>query len=146
MAIDIKMSKINNLWDMTFTNGDLTSTTGLDTAVLMSIYTDARASYSEVPEIQRRRGWWGNIVSNYPNYEIGSKIWLLQQSRLDQNTLNLAKTYSYNCLSWMIDDGYITNINVSTEKTNSEEMLANITLSISQNIILNNSYQLWQGV
>ena len=146
MAIDIKMSRANNLWDMTFTNGDLTSTANLDTAVLMSLYTDYRASNSEVPQIQRRRGWWGNVVSNYPDYQIGSKIWLLYQARLNQDTLNLVKTYIYNCLSWMIDDGYITGINILVEATSNEGILVFITLSISQNIVYSNEFQLWLGV
>lgn len=146
MAVDIKINKTNTIWDISFTNGDLTSTNSLDTAVLMSLYTDARASNSEVPEIQRRRGWWGNIVSNYPDYQIGSKLWLLYQARLNQNTLNLVKTYIYNCLSWMIDDGYITNIGIDTEATSNEGILVGIVLSISQNIVYNNSFQLWVGV
>jgi phage gp46-like protein len=144
--IDIRMDKTNTVWDVTFTNGDLTSTNNLDTAVLMSLYTDVRASNSEVPEIQRRRGWWGNIVSNYPDYQIGSKLWLLYQARLNQDTLNLVKTYIYNCLSWMIDDGFITGINVATEATSNEGILILITLSISQNIVYNNEFQLWLGV
>jgi len=146
MALDIKINKTTTVWDLSFTNGDLTSTTSLDTAVLMSLYTDYRASNSEVPEIQRRRGWWGNLVSGYPDYQIGSKLWLLYQSRLTQDTINLIKTYVYNCLSWMIDYGYITNININVTPTTNESILLFITLSISQNIVYNNSFELWLGV
>lgn len=140
MSKDIAWNNDKGYWDISFTNGDYTTTDKLDTAVLMSLYMDKRATRSEVPNPQLRRGWWGNKVGDYPNYDIGSKFWLLQQARLTQETINLLKTYSYDCLKWLIDDGYVDIIDTNVEIIDGAAYIR-ITFYVSQNIIFQNIYK-----
>lgn len=96
-------------------NGDLAQTADIDTAIYMSLLTDKRAASSEVLLPQNRRGWWGNIFNTDPDYEIGSKMWLLEQSRGTQDTLNKAQQYVVDCLQWLITDKYVKGIAVNAE-------------------------------
>lgn len=96
-------------------NGDLAQTADIDTAIYMSLLTDKRAASSEVLLPQNRRGWWGNIFNTDPDYEIGSKMWLLEQSRGTQDTLNKAQQYVVDCLQWLITDKYVKGIEVNAE-------------------------------
>ena len=141
---DILLKKINGYWDIDFTNGDLTMTRGLETAILMSLFVDARASSSEMPDAMRRRGWFGNKLNGYDNDEMGSKLWLLSQSRRTQNTLNLAKTYCVNCLAWLLTDKIADKIDVDVSFI-PDGVEVDITVYRSQNKIFNASYNLWEN-
>jgi phage gp46-like protein len=97
-------------------DGDIAKTGTLYTAILMSICTDKRADASEVSPPQYRRGWWGNLLNDVQGYEIGSKLWLLDQSRKTQDTLNRAQSYITDSLQWLIDDGYVSGVTVTVTK------------------------------
>jgi phage gp46-like protein len=145
MTIDIHFNKDKGYFDFNFgSNGDFETTQGLDTSLLMSIYVDKRASSSEAPMPEMRRGWWGNLVGNYVNYEIGSKLWLLIQSRKNSSTLNLAKTYAFDCLKWMIEDQIVTRIEV-TDSFSGSSLLLNVVLYRGQSIVFSNAYVLWNN-
>ena len=50
MKLDIALSLVNNdYYDISFTEGDYTTTEGLDTALLMSVFSEKRADFSEIP-------------------------------------------------------------------------------------------------
>ena len=143
MAIDIHFNKTKGYFDFDFaSNGDFETTAGLDTALLMSIYVDKRAEASEIPAPQMRRGWWGNLVGSYINYQIGSKLWLLMQARRNNVTLNLAKTYAFDCLQWLTEDQLATRINVTDNFLNNALELK-ITIYKGQSIVFSNAYILW---
>jgi phage gp46-like protein len=144
MAIDLIMNKSKGYFDFEIANGDFKATYGLDSALLMSIYLDKRADKSEISRPELRRGWWGNLVNNFVNYEIGSKLWLLSQARKDNNTLNLVKTYAYDCLKWMIEDQIASKIDVSSSYQN-ESLILTIVIYRNQNIIISNVYVLWDN-
>jgi phage gp46-like protein len=144
MAVDIHFNNSADYYDFSFSNGDFVLTEGLDTALLMSVYVDKRAEASEMPAPATRRGWWGNLVGDYINYQIGSKLWLLSQARKNNNTLNNAKTYAYDCLQWLIDDQYANRIEVTTSYLNNT-LILNVKIYKGLNIIYSNSYILWNN-
>jgi len=96
-------------------DGDIAKTVSLDTAIVLSLLTDKRASASEVAQPEKRRGWWGNLLGQVPGFEMGSKLWLLEQARLNQEAANKAMQHIQDCLQWLIDDGYVKKISVSAE-------------------------------
>jgi len=135
----------DDYYDITFNSwGDFTLTQGFETALAMSVFCEQKASASEVPKIELRRGWWGNKVGDFDNYEIGSKLWLLEQARNTLSTLNLTKTYAANCLQWMVDDGHIDKIDVDANFI-VDGINISVTLYRMQNIILSTSYELWEN-
>ena len=51
-------------YDNKIADGDLMSANPLDTAVLISLFTWARASEEEVEENAPKYGWWGDKVDS----------------------------------------------------------------------------------
>lgn len=142
---DILLEKnTDGVYDISFENGDFKTTDGLDTSIIISLFVDKRASESEVFEPELRRGWLGNEQNEDPDYEIGSKLWLLYQARNIPDTLNLAIDRTRDSLIWMLPDGLVKDIQVSG--TQAEE---NITVSVNfirfDNSILNQQFQLWEN-
>ncbi len=112
---DAVLSRTNNAkWDLTIdATGDILTADFFDTAILMSIYAEKRASESEVPESRFRRGWIGN-ESFTDDFEIGSKIWLFEQARLDRDTLNGITSAAIEGLQWFLNRGFALNLIVDT--------------------------------
>lgn len=101
-------------WDLTIdSTGDILTADFFDTALLMSLYTERRASESEVSESRFRRGWIGN-ESFTDGFEIGSKIWLFEQSRLNRDTLNGITSAAIEGLQWFLNRGFAINLAVDT--------------------------------
>ncbi|MFA5369085.1 MAG: phage GP46 family protein, partial [Candidatus Paceibacterota bacterium] len=141
---DLKLNDTNTYYDFTFLNGDFELTYELDTALLLSIFCEKRAASSEVPAPEMRRGWWGNTVLGYDNYEMGSKLWELEQARKDNTTLGLSKTYAADCLQWLIEDNYAVEIKVDSNFIVNGINL-DVEIVISQNKTISESYELWEN-
>ena len=78
----------------------------LETAVLISLFTDAAAGPDDGQD--DARGWWGDAT-------IGSRLWLRQRSKQLPGTLALAKADIEGALGWLISDGVATAVEVETE-------------------------------
>ncbi len=141
---DILLNTNKGYHDIGFTNGDFTLTQGLETALLMSVYCEKRADASEVPASEMRRGWWGNLVLGYGDYEIGSKLWELEQARKDNVTLGLTKTYTVDGFQWLIADNLAKEIKVDSSFIVNGIQIE-IDIVISQNKTISESYELWQN-
>lgn len=146
MKIDLALTlREQNYYDIDFDfNGDYLMTEGLDTALLMSLFCEKRADSSEVPTPQLQRGWWGNLFNDIPNYEQGSKLWLLYQARLTQNKLNQSITYGDDGVSWFVADNFCERI-VTTGAMTVNGITLDFKFFRSQSQVASFSYGLWQG-
>lgn len=131
-------------WDLTIdATGDILTADFFDTALLMSIFAEKRASESEVPESRFRRGWIGN-ESFSDDFEIGSKIWLFEQARLNRDTLNGITSAAIEGLQWFLNRGFAINLIVDT-------VLVEGTVTLQIDIFRPNSkvdrrfFSLWDG-
>lgn len=145
--IDIDLEKTEQgYYDLYFdTDGDFAKTKGFNTALKMSLLTDSRASASQVPDPVRRRGWWGNFLLGFANYELGSLMWLLNQARATQDTLNSAINFTRDALQWLIEDGHLDRINVTADYTNATDLVVHIDLIRSNNVVQSFGYQIWEN-
>ncbi len=103
--------------DIQLSNGDLLTGTELASAIVMSLYLDARAIAGEgIKTNQDPRGWWGDTpaYTAVTNDKHGSKLWLLQRSKQTAANLALAKDYVTTALQWLIDDGVATSLDINT--------------------------------
>lgn len=121
MAEDIKIIWNTDLMegDISYSNGDLVVDDGLETAVLMSLFTDRRAEDDDElpdPNSTDKRGWWGDLVSDINNDKIGSRQWLLERSKTIDEVLENIKLYAEEALQWMIDDDVVANIEIESER------------------------------
>ncbi len=119
MARDIKIFWDNDTQEGDIKMGvsDLERDGGLETAVMLSLYSDRRALDSDDYDNDNKRGWWGDEL-NIDNDQTGSRLWLLERSKTTQQSLNLAKGYVREALQWMIDDGVCMKIDIVAQRYN----------------------------
>lgn len=88
---------------------------GLKTAVILSLFTDARAAADDVlPEAGGdRRGWWGDAFSPVAGWEMGGKLWLLAREKQMQSVLTRARDFARASLAWMIEDQVASTIEIT---------------------------------
>ncbi len=124
MPKDIQISWDEQLLegDLLYAEGDLTGDAGLETAIIISIFSDRRASSEDdLPDSQNpdRRGWWGDLTTESTSMgqdQIGSKLWLLERSKTTPETLARAKLYIEESLQWLINDGVAVKVEVEVER------------------------------
>lgn len=95
---------------------ELQGETGLETAVIISLFTDRWATEEELPAGERdRRGSWQDAVDDDGD-ETGSLIWLLEREKAtDENVVKL-EHYASEALAWMIEDGVAKAVDVEAER------------------------------
>lgn len=102
--------------DWMVTAGDLVADPGgLRSAVLLSLFTDRRASDDDVAPAgssQDRRGWWGDTYEGYP---IGSRLWQLNRrfKSGDAGLLTEATDICTEALQWLVDAGIVAGVSVT---------------------------------
>jgi len=94
--------------------GDIERETTLRTSLLLSLFSDRRASPDELERFgdEDPRGWWADEFAPVENDEIGSKLWLLAREKVLPETLSRARTYAQEALRWMVDDGVAATVEV----------------------------------
>lgn len=129
------MTDITTTWiiatgtgDWSIAGGALASGNDLASAVLISLFTDRQADADDVlPDgSDDRRGWWGDAGAEK---SIGSRLWLLDRSRLNQDVCNTAKVYIVEALQWVIDDQVAARVDVSTAINGRSRMDVLVTLT-----------------
>jgi Mu-like prophage protein gp46 len=106
MEGDIAIVWNNNHGSLALTaDGDLLTDAGLETAILISLFTDRRAGeHDELPATETdRRGWWGNDLEDTAE-EIGSKLWLLRREKQLPEVIVRAEEYARAALAWLVKD------------------------------------------
>ena len=123
-------------------NGDIEQADFLDTAILVSIYENKRATRSEVQLPQNREGWIGN--ESTPDFERGSKIWLYEQAKLTQEVINAIESAANESLAWLIGDGLAVSVNSDVRPKNGRIILT-ITIERPQSIVIQRELFLWDN-
>jgi len=108
--------------DLNLAGGLLAEDGGLETAVIISLFTDRRARPDdELPDAGgSKRGWWGDMVPATVGGEpvdddrIGSRLWLLGREKQMPVVLVRAKEYATEALQWLIEDGIAARVEVET--------------------------------
>jgi phage gp46-like protein len=97
--------------DIAVSAGDLVADGGMDTAIILSLFCDARADEDDVLPFPGadRRGWWGDAYAAVPGDVVGSKLWLLSRSGASQQTATRAQQYAEDALAWMVTDGVVAS-------------------------------------
>lgn len=85
---------------------------GLQTAVVISLFTDRRAKNDDIlpGDASDKRGWWADMFPITPGDQIGSRLWLLSREKQMQKVLSRAQQYAQESLQWMLDDGIASSV------------------------------------
>lgn len=99
--------------DWTLAAGDLQTGQDLETACLVSLFTDRLATPDFVPTdgSSDRRGWWADPYNDQP---LGSNLWQLERAKKTRETLGLAQRYAQDALAWLVTDGVAKQVAVNT--------------------------------
>ena len=113
--------------DLVLEGGALATDDGLRSAILISLFSDARApDAAELPEAGGdRRGWWGDassadtgnllVAHDDPRNFIGGLLWLLGRSKVTQAVIQRARQHASEALDWILRDGIASSIDVEVE-------------------------------
>ena len=78
---------------------DFKLTAGLESASFVSLFSDRRARADAVA------GWIGNLLSDVPNDNFGSGLWLYEQRRLTDDVIAGVRSEAEQSHAWMVDEG-----------------------------------------
>ena len=113
----------------------LSSDDGLETAVILSLFTDARAKDDDTLPIGQtdRRGWWADTVlpdslGRYDQY--GSRLWLLHREKQMPEVLRRAKDYAQEGLAWLLEDKVARKVDVVATNPQDGWLVLDITVTL----------------
>lgn len=117
------------IYDIQISGSDFDSSEGFETAIPTSFFSDSRGPAVQVQDAERRRGWVGNILYADIERELGGLLWILDQTRITNDTINIAKSFAQDSLKWLIDDGQARGVQVIVERdgTSDVKIFTNIT-------------------
>lgn len=111
---DFRLKKnADGIYDFVVKDNKIEEINHYETAILMLLFMEKRASSSESILPERARGWWGNLLNDDPTFEVGSKIWILEQSRLDSATAEYIRTQAQQSLNYLVEKGFLKSVSVS---------------------------------
>lgn len=98
-------------FDLALEGGDLATDEGLQTAVILSLFTDRRAlDEDRLPDgSSDRRGYWADAYRDRPH---GSRLWLLHREKEQDEVLRRAQEYAEEALAWLVEDGVAEAVEV----------------------------------
>lgn len=130
-------------------DGDLETEDAFETAIVVSLFTDARAPESLVADPALRRGWIGNEyrLRVAPGFDLGSILWaFLEQGRLRGKTLRDLEDASNEALQWLVDRGYAVAISeVSATTPSPGQVRLGLTIERSPGVVERRFFDLWQN-
>lgn len=116
--------------DLRLSGADLATDDGLGAAVLVSLFTDARARADELLEgDDDRRGWWGDVL-NGDGEETGSKLWLLRREKQTPEVPARASALAREALQWMLDDAVASAVETSAEWARRGELALRVAITL----------------
>lgn len=122
--------------DLRIEDGSLARDAGLRTAILISLFSDARApDGADLPEPGAdRRGWWGDAFAADGaapgEHGLGSTLWLLARAKLTPATLAQARRACLDALAWLVADGVAGRVDVAVEAQASDGIRQRLAVAV----------------
>ena len=116
--------------DLVIENGDLKADPGLETASLISIYSNKRVSFEELPPGEKdRQGWWADLISELNGDKIGSRLWSLERvGKVNDATAVELEDILAEAFEWMLEDGIAASVVVNAEITGLNEIKGTVDI------------------
>lgn len=128
---DIRTTWVGTEGAWTVEGPDLAADDGLQTAVILSLFTDALATPLEAASagVTDRRGWWGDAYPAVAGDTIGSRLWLLTREKRIAQTIERARVYARDSLQWLVDDGVVQSVEVEAEAQGTDRLALAIAIT-----------------
>jgi phage gp46-like protein len=149
--LTIAWDALNARGDLVFAAPDLVSGADLETAVLVSLFTDRAAQPDDViPDgTTDPRGWWADsfTAADGAARPIGSRLWLLSREKGSDQLPGRVRGYIVEALQWLLDDKVCAAIDVACAWISASAIGAQITLTRDGQPPVVLAYpNVWQGV
>lgn len=145
MSGDVGLTYEFDFADISVSRNDIVQDEGLETAVIVSLFTDRRIRVDELPATETdRAGWWGDMIPDVEGDQIGSKLWLLRREKQTQQTLIRYQEYSEEALQWLIEDGIATGVSVVATYPRREVINLVVTIQKPQGVRVFNYSLNWK--
>lgn len=119
----------------------------LTRAVAISLYTWRRAGPDDPVDDVELFGWWGDSFPAIADDRIGSRLWLLRRVKLTAQTQRDAEFYAREALQWLLDDGHVIDLEVSSGQVDLNRLNLLTTLTVPGGARLNiNPTSAWQVI
>lgn len=119
--------------DLALTDAGLLEDVGLETAVIISLFTDSRAIADEVASGDDPRGVWTDSLFNTT---LGSKRWLLSRSKQNNETLLQLIDYDRRALKWLVDQNLAETIDIDAHWLVRGTVSEKIDIHLTNNTLL----------
>lgn len=104
----------------------------LETAVLISLFTDRLVTPAEVPEGVSRGGWWGGAFPYVAGDVEGSRLWsLLVRGREDRVALLAAADHAREALAWLLEDSLADVVGAVAERLDNGRIALDVTITLN---------------
>lgn len=123
--------------------GDIRTEDTFETALIVSLFSDARADASEVQDARRRRGWIGDEGTAPPD-NTGSKLWIYEQARLTRTIANQVEDAARRALQWLVQDGHAVSVR-RAELVISQEAVRFVVEILTEVGAQTRSFVLWEA-
>jgi phage gp46-like protein len=114
---DVKITFVDGRTEIEVSDTDLLKDAGFETAMTISLFTDARLSLEELNQAKLNdndlRGYWADALSGE---NTGSKLRLLSRSKVSNQLMERLKQYAKEAWQWMIDEGAVKEFIIKTER------------------------------
>jgi phage gp46-like protein len=104
-------------FDLLMDGSDLASGSELETAVIISLFTNRRAEDDDpLPDaFADRQGFWGDDFADIEGDLIGSRWWLLAAEKQTNEVRLKYLEYAVEALQWLIDDSVASEVQIQAE-------------------------------
>jgi len=129
--MDIALKLTDSGADLAIEDGDLALDAGLRTAVLVSLFSDARIpSPEELPYGETNpRGWWADT---FENARTGSLLWTIERAKITTETINTIRDSIETALAWLLEGGIVDDVQVTVTRLNTDSLIARIEVTRGQ--------------
>lgn len=132
-------------FDLAIQDGDLMTDEGLETAVILSLFTDRRAlAEDRLPDgTSDRRGYWADAYNDRLH---GSRLWLLCREKVQDEVLRWAREYAKEALAWLIEDKVAESIVVEAWHVRRDTLGLRVMIRRGDRAVLDQQYDyVWQS-
>lgn len=99
--------------DIELDGSDLLVDYDLETAVILSLFTNRRANDDDPLEVgESKQGYWGDTFPPAKNDKYGSKLWLLRREKQLDTVLERAREYVIEATNWLLEDNVASAVRV----------------------------------
>ena len=116
--------------DLIIEDGDLKADNGLETAALISLFSDRRVSLEQLPRGEAdRMGWWADLISEPQDDQIGSRHWILERiGKVNTDTAVEFESILQEAFEWMLEDGVAARVVVTAERTENDRIEGSVQI------------------